>query len=210
MIKFHLLLIALAIVSLGWLGWRRSAAPLVPRVQHVDKASTTASKVDPPTDIENDPLRIFQRAFWASPAPEDDILHAERREWKDADDVQKWQWFLVVEPSAALLKRLRDDNAFGLIPAAATSPPTDAPEWFAFNKDEVSALKASLCRDHRRPACDGRQCVPPVFACNDRLEARRPRQAGCLSSCPPRFTPMTSLHQLKIARQLVFWTACLS
>ena len=69
-------------------------------------------------------------------------MHAERREWKDADGVQKWQWFLVVEPSAALLKRLRDDNAFGLMPAATASPPANAPEWFVFNRDEVSALQS--------------------------------------------------------------------
>ncbi len=37
---------------------------------------------------------------------------------EDADGVQKWQWFLVVEASPALLKRLRDDNA---------SRPTQAP-----------------------------------------------------------------------------------
>ncbi len=140
--KFQLLLIALAIVSLAWLGCRRSAAPPAPRVQHVDKASTTASKEDPPTNIENDPVRIFQRAFWASPTGEDEILHAERREWIDSDNVQKWQWFLVVKPSPALLKRLRDDNAFGLMPAAAVNLPSDAPEWFAFNKDEVSVLHA--------------------------------------------------------------------
>ena len=143
--KFQLLLIALAIVPLAWLGWRRSAAPPAPpapRVQHVDKASTTASKEDPPTQIENDPVKIFQRAFWASPTPEDEILHAERREWIDSDNVQKWQWFLVVKPSPALLKRLRDDNAFGLMPAAAANLPSDAPEWFAFNKDEVSVLKS--------------------------------------------------------------------
>ena len=133
-------------VVLLWLAWRWHDAPQVPLVQHVDKASTTVSKVDPPTDIESDPVKIFQRAFWASPGSEDHILHAERREWKDADGLQKWQWFLVVEPSAALLKRLRDDNAFGLMPAAAASPPADAPVWFAFNKDEVSVLKASQAK----------------------------------------------------------------
>ncbi len=146
--KFHLLLIALAIVSLGglgWLGWRGYDAgrvPLVPRVQHVDKASTTASKEDPPTNIANDPLKIFQKAFWASPTPEDEILHAERREWMDSDNVQKWQWFLVVKPSPALLKRLRDDNTFGLIQVSEADLPSDAPEWFACNKDEGSVLKA--------------------------------------------------------------------
>ena len=140
--KFHLLLIVLAIVALGWLGWRGHDARRGLLVPHVDQASTTASKADPPTKIENDPVKIFQRALWASPTAEDHILHAERREWIDADSVQKWQWFLVVEASPALLKRLRDDNAFGLIPAAAAGPPADAPEWFAFNKNEMSLLKS--------------------------------------------------------------------
>jgi hypothetical protein len=126
-------------VSLAWLGWRRFHAPPVPQV---DAASITASKISPPTSIENEPVRIFQRAFWVRPTRSDKILHAERSEWKDADGVRRWQWFLVVEPSDALLKRLRDDNAFGLIPAAAASPPSDAPEWFVFNMAEVSVLKA--------------------------------------------------------------------
>ena len=137
--KLLVLGIALGIALLAWLGWRRFSAPPVP---HVDTASITASKVDPPTSIENEPVRIFQRALWANPTSEDHILHAERREWKDADGLQKWQWFLVVEPSAALLKRLRDDNAFGLVPAATVAEIVAAPEWFAFNKDEVSVLKS--------------------------------------------------------------------
>ena len=106
-------------MPLAWLGWRRFHPAPVP---HVDAAAITAARVDPPTSIDNEPVRIFQRAFWVRPTPADKILHAERREWKDADGVQKWQWFLVVVPSPALLKRLRDDNAFGLMPAATASP----------------------------------------------------------------------------------------
>jgi hypothetical protein len=126
-------------VPLAWLGWRRFDAPPAPQVV---AASNTAAVVDPPTSIESEPVQIFQRAFWVRPTPADKILHAQRREWKDAEGVQKWQWFLVVEASPTLLKRLRDDNAFGLMPAATTRPPTDAPEWFVFNKDEVSVLQA--------------------------------------------------------------------
>jgi hypothetical protein len=129
-------------VPLGWLGWLGWHGFDAPRPPQGDAASNTAAAVDPPTSIENEPVQIFQRAFWVRPTPADNILHAQRREWKDADGVQKWQWFLVVEASPALLKRLRDDNAFGLMPAATASPPTDAPEWFVFNKDEVSVLQA--------------------------------------------------------------------
>ena len=126
-------------MPLCWLGWRRFHAAPVPQVV---AASNTTAVVDPPTSIESDPVQIFQRAFWVRPTSADKILHAQRREWKDAEGVQKWQWFLVVEASPALLKRLRDDNAFGLVPAAAASLPADAPDWFVFNKDEVSVLKA--------------------------------------------------------------------
>lgn len=126
-------------MPLGWLGWHWFDAPLPPQVA---AASNTVAMVNPPTSIDNEPVRIFQRAFWVRPTSSDKILHAERREWKDTDGVQKWQWFLVVEPSDSLLKRLRDDNAFGLMPAAAVSPPTDAPGWFVFNKDGVSVLQA--------------------------------------------------------------------
>jgi hypothetical protein len=87
-------------------------------------------------------VKIFQRAFWASPTSEDTILHAERREWSDADGVLKWEWFLVVEPSPALLKRLRDDNAFGLVPAASAATIGNAPGWFRFEAGEVSVLKS--------------------------------------------------------------------
>jgi hypothetical protein len=126
-------------VPLAWFGWHWFDAPRPPQVA---AASNTAAMANPPTSIDNEPVQIFQRAFWVRPTSADKILDAERREWKDADGVQKWQWFLVVEASPALLKRLRDDNAFGLVPAAAASLPADAPEWFVFNKDEVSVLKA--------------------------------------------------------------------
>ncbi|MEI6656487.1 MAG: hypothetical protein WCP45_17125 [Verrucomicrobiota bacterium] len=143
--KLLVLGIALGIVLLAWLGWLGWLGWRVldsRREPSRDPASSPRWKTAAPTSIENEPVKIFQRAFWASPTSEDQILHAERREWKDADGVQKWQWFLVVEPSAALLKRLRDDNAFGLVPAATVAEIVAAPEWFAFNKDEVSVLKS--------------------------------------------------------------------
>lgn len=137
--KLLLILAVLAAVLLWWPGgWWLEAR----RNPHVEKPSVVASRADPPTKIENDPGKIFQRAFWANPTGEDKILHAERREWSDADGVQKWQWFLVVEPSPALLKRLRDDNAFGLAPASSATLMVDAPEWFVFKPKEVCVLHA--------------------------------------------------------------------
>ena len=137
--KLSVLLIALGIGMLACLGWRVLDSRREPSL---DPAASPRWKSAPPTSVENDREKIFQRALWANPTSEDHILHAERREWKDADGVQKWQWFLVVEPSTALLKRLRDDNAFGLVPAAAASLPADAPDWFDFKPDDVSILKS--------------------------------------------------------------------
>jgi hypothetical protein len=126
-------------VLLAWLGWRWMDS--LSAVQ-ADKPSVAIAKGDAPTKIENDPVKIFQRAFWTSPTSEDTILHAERREWSGADGLKKWEWFLVVEPSPSLLKRLRDDNAFGLFPVASASAIGNAPEWFRFDADEVSVLKS--------------------------------------------------------------------
>lgn len=127
------------LVLLPLLGWRWMDSL---RRSHVDKPSVAISKGDAPTKIENDPVKIFQRAFWASPTSEDKILHAERREWSGADGLEKWQWFVVVQPSPGLLKRLRDDNAFGLFPAASAATIDNAPDWFRFDADEVSVLKS--------------------------------------------------------------------
>lgn len=126
-------------VLLPWLGlrWMDSL-----RTAQADKPLVAMAKGDAPTQIENDPVKIFQRAFWASPTNEDRILHAERREWSDADGLEKWEWFLVVEPSPALLKRLRDDNAFGLFPAASATVIGHAPDWFRFDVDKVSVMKS--------------------------------------------------------------------
>jgi hypothetical protein len=90
-----------------------------------------------PTTTLSDPVAVFQRAFWKRPAADDKILHAERREW------QKWQWFLVVEPSPALVKHLREDNAFSLVPAATAPAVRDAPAWFTFQPAEVEVRQAA-------------------------------------------------------------------
>jgi hypothetical protein len=129
----------LAALLFLWLGWHWLDGRRKPPV---DQPSVAVSKIDPPTKVENDPVKIFQRAFWASPTSEDKILHAERREWSNAEGVRKWQWFLVVEPSAPLLKRLRDDNAFGLAPAGSAADIADAPKWFAFDSNESVVMKS--------------------------------------------------------------------
>ena len=90
----------------------------------------------------SDPVKIFRRAFWRSPVPEDRILHAERREWADSDGLKKWQWFIAVEPSPGLLKYLQADNSFGLVALAAKPDFTDPPAWFVFGPAEVDVLAA--------------------------------------------------------------------
>jgi hypothetical protein len=80
------------------------------------------------------PEEVFKRALWRHPAPEDKILHAERREWtKDkANGVDRWQWFLAVEPGPALKAWLREQNPFSVRPVGNADAPEikDAPAWF--------------------------------------------------------------------------------
>lgn len=80
------------------------------------------------------PAEIFRRAFWRHPVPEDVILHAERREWTQAEtnSVVRWQWYLSLHPSPGLLQSLRDPETFGLQTAAAGSVAdySGAPPWF--------------------------------------------------------------------------------
>ena len=90
------------------------------------------------TDAEE----IFKKAFWRRPSPADQIQHAERHEWRDADGLERWQWFLVVSASPELIKYLRDDNAFGLVPASAAPVVSEAPAWFRFKPEEVTVLQA--------------------------------------------------------------------
>ena len=136
--KYYRILSLVAVLLLLWLGWHWMRGRLV---QHVDQPSPEGA-VSGANSVQNDPVKIFQRAFWASPTSEDTILHAERREWSDGEGILKWEWFLVVEPSPALLKRLRDDNVFGLVPVTSAAAIGNAPGWFRFDTGEVSVLKS--------------------------------------------------------------------
>ena len=88
------------------------------------------------------PEEIFKKAFWQRPAPADQIQYAERHEWRDADGLERWQWFLVVSASPELIRYLRDDNAFGLVPASAAPVVSEAPAWFHFKPEEFTVLQA--------------------------------------------------------------------
>lgn len=80
------------------------------------------------------PEDVFKRGLWRRPAPDDRILHAERREWikESAHGAAYWQWFLAVEPGPALRKWLRERNPFSVQPgsAAVMSMIEAPPEWF--------------------------------------------------------------------------------
>jgi hypothetical protein len=103
-------------------------------------AKVTPAAMDPSALHEGklammvEPASVFQRALWRHPAPDDRILHAERREWtKDSTQgVSHWQWFLAVKPGAALKKWLHERNPFSVHPAGDTTAPVidGAPEWF--------------------------------------------------------------------------------
>jgi len=97
----------------------------------------------PPTSTKTDQLAIFRSAFWRSPAAGDEILNAERREWSDADGLDRWQWFIALRPSPELVKYVRDDNAFGLSATGTPAPIDGAPAWFAFNPASVEVLRSS-------------------------------------------------------------------
>jgi hypothetical protein len=128
--------------------------------------ATPKPEVTPPDRILTDAPAIFKKAFWRDPSPEDHIAHAERREWRDGEGVTRWEWYLEVNASPGLLKYLREENAFGLLPAtprasdkpgtanvpviAKTPPPAAAipalpenrPEWFQFNPADTDIFQS--------------------------------------------------------------------
>ena len=135
-----LLTVIAAVLLLGWFAVSRfsqvgsAAAPMTP--------STIVWRQAAPTTTVTDAQEIFKRAFWRPPGKHDEILHAERHEWRDADGLQRWQWFLAVQASPELIKNLRDDNAFGLVPGSAISLNPEAPDWFVFKPDDFSIFQS--------------------------------------------------------------------
>lgn len=136
--KKFVLILAPAIAVIAWLIWPeandRVEPPVAPAIILWEGA--------PATTTMNESDEIFKKAFWRRPVPEDEILHAERHEWSDAEGLLRWQWFLVVEASPALIQYLREDNAFGLLPVAEASTPVEAPTWFRFDPRAVSTWQS--------------------------------------------------------------------
>jgi hypothetical protein len=122
--KVWILTIAAAAAVTGWILKSRLLS---------ERQNVAAVPDPPPTHVNNDSAEVFQKAFWQRPDAEDQILHAERREWRDERGVQQWQWFIAVKPSGALNRRLRQDNVFRLARRNQASPPDGVPGWFAFD-----------------------------------------------------------------------------
>ena len=132
-----LLCLCLGIAAWQWQG-RQGATPAVPSEE---ASPEIVWESDPPSAVEQEAEEVFKRAFSRRPSAEDRILKAERHEWHDAEGVSRWQWFLIVDPSPALLQYLRDENAFGLV-AGSVEPLREAPAWFRFDPQAVQTLCA--------------------------------------------------------------------
>lgn len=135
--KAFALILALAAVMV-FLGWRIAAPD---RAAHDAGAQAAASRTPPPTSIFTDPTEVFQKAFWKRPNERDRILHAERREWADMTGLQRWQWFIKVDPSPELVQHLITDNAFSLAPRKEFRlPDATSPAWFPTTADKNTLL----------------------------------------------------------------------
>ena len=130
-----------AVLILGWLTVSRLSPP-APAAAPVKPSDISWRQEEPSTTV-TDAEEIFKRAFWRRPGKEDQILHAERHEWSDENGLQRWQWFLVVQASPDLIKNLRDDNAFGLMPGSFSPISTEAPVWFVFKPEDFTVLQAT-------------------------------------------------------------------
>ena len=104
--------------------------------------TTYVSQAPPPNTTTTDPATVFQKALWKRPTPADKILHAERRECKDADAVSRWQWFLEVEPSPEIVRYLREENAFRLKNRQTAELLPDAPPWFIKDTKDTRIFSA--------------------------------------------------------------------
>jgi hypothetical protein len=135
--KLWLFLIPLLAV-IGWLAWpSENGAP-----EPEPDATAVTWQGAPPSLTKTDAEEIFKKAFWRNVAADDEILDAVRHEWSDEGGLLRWQWFLAVKASPGLITYLRDDNAFGLMPASPVPPGSEAPAWFRFDPGEVVLLQS--------------------------------------------------------------------
>lgn len=169
-------------------------APPASSIAHIGPATP------PPDHVTTDSAAIFKKAFWRDPSPEDHIAHAERREWRDGQGVTRWEWFLEVAASPALVKYLRDDNAFGLLPVSEkpSALPETRPAWFDFNPIETDAFTSRTGKlrlhfskkDNKLYASNAGQgfqrgAPAPATASTEAAAVTRPAPPGRLPTTPP-------------------------
>jgi hypothetical protein len=131
------------VARIVWIGGLAALTLLVLRLGWKGAPAGTADPDSPPpglgaADQKWDPAEIFRRAFWRHPAATDRIIRGARFEWKASDgSLERWQWFLELNPGPDLLGFLRDPENFGLIPAptgnmtrGGAEAPGSAPAWF--------------------------------------------------------------------------------
>ena len=119
-----LLLSVLSVATAAVLATRKSAPPAIdPATLHEGTLATGWQ-----------PHEVFEKALRRRPAADDRIVHAERREWtKDAAaGISRWQWFLEIEPGAALKSWLHGQNPFSVLPAGpdVLTKVAGPPAWF--------------------------------------------------------------------------------
>lgn len=122
----NLLIIAGAVLvaAVAFLLWPAPESLPVPKT--TIKATADGMSLKTTTD----PKLVFQKALWRQPAGDDQILHAERREWStSADGVRQWRWFLAVKPGPALREWLAG-NPFSLRETSSPADLDSAPAWF--------------------------------------------------------------------------------
>lgn len=192
--KKPLLILLPAVLLAAGIGWYVRSLPERPVAA---PAVAVPQKGPPPTRTLTDGAAIFKKAFWREPVAADQIQHAERQEWSDAEGITRWAWFLEVNASPELVKYLREDNSFGLTPAQSAKLPEGQPSWFSFEPGAVSVLNSRRGnlqlifsnQDNRLLACDSghgfqRGAAAPAAA-TDNPATRPAPLPGRLPTTPP-------------------------
>ncbi len=122
--RYSIIAAAVLVVAVAFLLRPKPEIPPAPKVAVI---TTTADGMSLAT--HTDPALVFKKAFWRHPTSDDNILHAERREWSAEDGVRKWQWFIAVEPGPKLLDWL-ETNPFSLATTRSVGEFERQPDWF--------------------------------------------------------------------------------
>jgi len=131
--KKEILSSSIAVLVLGGLLYLGKPEPEVEKPASEKPDTKVISKDGMTLMTTTDAILVFQKAFWRYPQPDDEILHAERREWSTGKDgIKKWQWFLLIRPGPELRTWL-ESNPFLLASVSAPKPVTGfgpSPLWF--------------------------------------------------------------------------------